>query len=66
MTLTSAGVIAVVCVAMGLVFAWYADLIREAMRQGYHREIRIAVIAGTRDTLILGMIAVGVWILVRR
>jgi len=66
MTLTGAGVIAVVGVAMGLVFAWYADLIRQARRAGYHREIRIAVIAGTRNTLILGMIAVGVWILVLR
>ena len=66
MTLISAGLVVAVCVAMGLIFAWYADLIRQAMREGYHREIRIAVIAGTKNTLIVGMIAVGVWILVRR
>lgn len=66
MTLTGAGVVVAVCVGMGLVFAWYADLIRQAMRQGYHREIRIAVIAGTRNTLTRGMIAVGIWTLVHR
>ncbi|KJE21115.1 hypothetical protein FF36_04620 [Frankia torreyi] len=66
MTLTGAGIVIAVGVAMGLLLAWYADLIRQAMRQGHHHEIRLAMITGTRNALIIWMLGVGIWTLVVR
>ncbi|WP_085014957.1 hypothetical protein [Frankia sp. KB5] len=66
MTPTGAGLVVAVCVAMGLVYAWYADLIRQARREGYHREIRIALIAGAKNTVILWTLVACVWVLVLR
>ncbi|WP_256789615.1 hypothetical protein [Frankia sp. AvcI1] len=66
MTLTSAGIVITVCVAMGLLLAWYADLIRQALRHQPHREVHLAMITGARNGLIIWMIGVGVWTLVHR
>ena len=66
MTLISVGIVVGVCVAMGLVYAWYADLIRQARREGSHREIRIALIAGAKNTVILWTLVACLWVLVLR
>ncbi|ETA00820.1 hypothetical protein CcI156_17960 [Frankia sp. CcI156] len=66
MTLTSVGIVVAVSAAMSLLLGWYADLIRQALRQGHHREVRAALIAGTGNALIIGMIGVGVWTVVHR
>jgi heme/copper-type cytochrome/quinol oxidase subunit 2 len=65
-TLTGAGIVVGVCVVMGLVYAWYADLLRQARREGYHREIRIALIAGAKKTVILWTLVACIWVLVLR
>jgi len=66
MTLTSAGIVITVCEAMRLLLAWYADMIRRALRHQPRREVHLAMITGARNGMIIWMIGVGVWMLVHR